>query len=121
MDNSYFYVVLKFRRLNEASSSRSIRRISGDKEFYSIYPIGKGYVHIFSYLDCLLYARATLYVRVLCGPTLRRAKSVARAYSRQSIHANCTLILFRHGLYEKIHHRRGFYVLIARKTLHSNG
>ena len=31
----------------EASSSWSIRRISGDNEFYSIYPNEKEYVHIF--------------------------------------------------------------------------
>ena len=44
MDNSYFYVILRGLRLSKASSdSRSIRRISGDKEFYSIYPIEKGY------------------------------------------------------------------------------
>ena len=47
MDNSYFYIILMFRRLNEASSSRSIRRINGDNEFYSIYPDGKGSVHFF--------------------------------------------------------------------------
>ena len=32
---------------NEASSPRSIRRISGDKEFYSICPNGKRYVTFF--------------------------------------------------------------------------
>ena len=69
MDNSYFYLILRFRGLSEGSSSRSIRSISGDNEFYSIYQNGKGYVHMFSYLDCLLYARATLYARVLCKPT----------------------------------------------------
>ena len=41
-----FYIILRFRRLSEASSSRSIRRISGDNEFHSIYPNGKGYVYI---------------------------------------------------------------------------
>ena len=48
---------LRFRRLSETSSSPSIRRISGDNEFYSIYPNGK--VFIFGF-------RATLYARVLC-------------------------------------------------------
>ena len=44
MDSLYFYIILRFRRLSEASSSRSIRRINGDNEFYSIYPNGKGYI-----------------------------------------------------------------------------
>ena len=26
----------------------------------------------FTYLDCLLYTRATLHARVLCGPTFKR-------------------------------------------------
>ena len=47
MDNSYFYIILRFRRLSETSSSRSIRRLSGDNEFYSLHLIGKGYMLIF--------------------------------------------------------------------------
>ena len=66
MDNSYSYTILKFRILSEASSSPSN---NGDYEFYYIYPNGKGYVHMFHILDCLLYARATLYACVLCEPT----------------------------------------------------
>ena len=41
MDSSYFYIILRFRCLSEASSSRSIRRINGDNEFYSIYQTEK--------------------------------------------------------------------------------
>ena len=36
MENLYFYTILRFRHLSETFSSRSIRRISSDNEFYSI-------------------------------------------------------------------------------------
>ena len=70
MDNSYFFfIILKFRRLSEASSSRPIRRISGDNEFNSIYPNGIGYVHIV-HIWIVCYTPA-LYARVLCGATFK--------------------------------------------------
>ena len=55
--------------LSEASSSGSVRRISGDNEFYSIYPNGKGYGHVFHVWFVCYTPPATLYAGVMCDPT----------------------------------------------------
>ena len=68
MDNSYFYIILRFRRLSDASSSRAIRTISGDDEVIRYAQTEKDMCTFFIF-GCLLYARATLYARALCGPT----------------------------------------------------
>ena len=34
----------------------------------------------FAYLDCLLYARAMLYARVLCGPTFKEVAAHLRTF-----------------------------------------
>ena len=65
MDTSYFYIIPRFRRLSEASSSRSIHRISGANEIYSIYPNGKGYVHIF-HIWIVCYTPAWRCTPALC-------------------------------------------------------
>ena len=69
---------LRVRRLSEASSSRSIHRIGDDNEFYSIYQSGKRIWAKFACLDWLLYARATLYARLLCVSALKVGGSGVR-------------------------------------------
>ena len=65
MDNSYFYIILRFRCLREASSSRSICRNSGENDFNLIYPNKKGYVHIF-HIWIVCYTPARCYTPASC-------------------------------------------------------
>ena len=68
MDSLYFYTILRFQRLSEAFSSQSIRRISGDNKFYPTSQTEKDICTFFIF-ELSAIRRATLYARVLCGPT----------------------------------------------------